>query len=113
MKGIELPINALVIVAIAVIVLLGIVALYFIGWNPFSGGVSLMSLKNTGCSNFSINFDCGSRGATPSDIILPPNSFNLTSRSNAANKSLQALCENYFNISLNDGAACRALCNCV
>ena len=36
MKGVELPINILVVVAIAVIVLLGMVALYLIGFNPIS-----------------------------------------------------------------------------
>ena len=49
MKGIELPINILVVVAIAVIVLLGLVALYFIGFNPFSGSVGIESVKNQGC----------------------------------------------------------------
>ena len=49
MKGIELPINILVIVAIAVIVLLGMVALYFAGWTPFSSSLSYQSVKNTAC----------------------------------------------------------------
>ena len=105
MKGIELPINVLVIVAIAVIVLLGLVVLYFIGFNPFSGSISLTSLKNQGCSNFSLNFNCGGRGATTSDIILPANSYNL--RAN----TLNALCNQYFNATTE--AECRSLCGCL
>jgi len=102
MKGIELPINVLVIVAIAVIVLLGLVVLYFIGFNPFSGSVSLNSLKNTGCSNFSLNYGCGSRGATTSSISLPANSYGVT--------TLYALCTGYLNVSTE--AQCRQLCGC-
>ena len=49
MKGVELPINILVVVAIAVIVLLGLVALYFLGFNPFSMTTALESAKSTGC----------------------------------------------------------------
>ncbi|MFH1229374.1 MAG: hypothetical protein V1678_03040 [Candidatus Aenigmatarchaeota archaeon] len=49
MKGIELPINILVVVAIAVIVLLGMVALYFIGIGPMNTTTSLEATKNTAC----------------------------------------------------------------
>ena len=41
MKGVELPINILVIVAVAVVVLLGIDALYFVGWSPFPATVGV------------------------------------------------------------------------
>jgi hypothetical protein len=104
MKGIELPINVLVIVAIAVIVLLGLVVLYFIGFNPFSGSVSLTSLKSQGCSNFTLNYDCGRRGANTNDISLPGNSYGVY--------TLQELCEDYLNVSSGDTAGCAALCGC-
>ena len=52
MKGVELPINILVVVAIAVIVLLGLVALYFIGFNPFSVAAGTESIKNAGCRTY-------------------------------------------------------------
>ena len=52
MKGVELPINILVVVAIAVIVLLGLVALYFIGFNPFSVTTALDAAKNRGCRDY-------------------------------------------------------------
>jgi amino acid transporter len=51
-KGVELPINILVIVAIAVIVLLGLVALYFIGFNPFSVTTAVESAKNNACRDY-------------------------------------------------------------
>ena len=52
MKGVELPINILVVVAIAVIVLLGLVALYFIGFNPFSVTTAIESAKSNGCRDY-------------------------------------------------------------
>jgi hypothetical protein len=115
MKGVELPINVLVIVTIAVIVLLGLVVLYFIGFNPFSGSVSLTSLKNAGCSNFSLNFNCGSRGTggvgspkDPQDICLPVNTY-LTGDCTANN--LQKLCTNYFGAAT--ATQCRQTCGCL
>ena len=58
MKGVELPINILVIVAVAVVVLLGIVALYFVGWSPFPATVGLESAKNEGCRQFVQEMRC-------------------------------------------------------
>jgi len=104
MKGVELPINVMVIVAIAIIILLSIVALYFIGWSPFSGFVSLATLKNTGCSNFSFNYKCGAGGATTDDIKFGKNSYNVD--------NLTALCVAYFNVSSGDTAGCAAVCGC-
>jgi len=102
-KAVELPINVLVIVAIAVIVLLGIVVLYFIGFQPFSESISITSLKNVGCSNFSLNYDCGSRGGvTTDDIILPANSYGVT--------NLLDLCTQKFGAA--DDAECRVVCGC-
>jgi hypothetical protein len=115
MKGIELPINVLVIVAIAVIVLLGIVVLYFIGFNPFSGSVSVTSLKNLGCSNFSLNFNCGSRGTgginspkDPVDICLPDNTYLPAG---CAANNLQQFCIKYLGATT--PAQCREACGCI
>jgi len=98
----ELPINILVIVAIAVIILLSIVALYFVGWSPFGGFVSLASLKNQGCSNYSFNYECGARGAATSDIEFQTNSYKVN--------NLLELCQNYLNASTE--SECRASCGC-
>ncbi|MFH1229372.1 MAG: hypothetical protein V1678_03030 [Candidatus Aenigmatarchaeota archaeon] len=79
MKGIELPINILVVVAIAVIVLLGLVALYFVGFNPFSNSTSLTALKNKACSDFLLNYNCGKiNGKTTSDVTLDSNNFGFS-----------------------------------
>jgi len=52
MKGVELPINVLVIVAIAVIVLLGIIALYFAGFGPAAGQVNLQTATSAACGSW-------------------------------------------------------------
>jgi hypothetical protein len=56
MKGVELPINALVIVVIAVIVLLAVIAVYFTGWTPFAQSSEVESVKNAGC--MMVVYDC-------------------------------------------------------
>ena len=114
MKGIELPINVLVIVSIAVIVLLGLVVLYFIGFNPFSSGVNMQSLKNSACTDFALNYDCGRRGGKrTSDIILGTNTLNLVPN------TLNQLCQDKLGCkgSLYDDsekieACCRSVCGC-
>ena len=74
MKGVELPINVLVIVAVAVIVLLGIAALFITGFSPFSTVSGQESYKNVACaqlvrggcvdspSSITINFDANGDG---------------------------------------------------
>jgi hypothetical protein len=57
-KGVELPINILVIVAIAVIVLLGLIALYFVGWGPFAGAAGLEGVKNAACRELVQGTNC-------------------------------------------------------
>ena len=50
MKGIELPINILVIVAVAIIVLLGVVALFYSSWFTGTGPVTSQSAVSKACS---------------------------------------------------------------
>jgi len=49
MKGIELPINVMIIVVIAVVVLLGVMALFNTGWGSGSSIISIESQKNSYC----------------------------------------------------------------
>jgi hypothetical protein len=103
MKGIELPINVLVIVSIAVIVLLGLVVLYFIGFNPFSGSITLTSLKNIGCSNFTLSYNCGNSAIkTTTGIILPVNTYGIATLSDLCTQKFGAPTE----------SQCRTVCGC-
>jgi len=49
MKGIELPINALIIIAVAVIVLIAIVAMFYPAFSSGSGTVTLETAKSQAC----------------------------------------------------------------
>ncbi|PVX24651.1 MAG: hypothetical protein CW691_06975 [Candidatus Bathyarchaeum sp.] len=69
MKGIELPINILVIVAVAVIVLLGLVALYFSGVMGPMGVMEQQSAKQEYCSQI-MNNPAGCRGELPTRTIV-------------------------------------------
>jgi hypothetical protein len=66
MKGIELPINILVIVAVAIIVLLGVIALFYSSWFTGTAPVSLEAAKSQSCNAMS-RAGCN---ASPSDISV-------------------------------------------
>ena len=57
-KGIELPVNVLVIVAIAIIVLLGLVALFMGGFGGFAGNVETTNAWSSACGE--VLSSCGS-----------------------------------------------------
>jgi hypothetical protein len=49
MKGVELPINVIVIVVLCLVVLLAILALFWGVWTPGVAGISLEAAKNNAC----------------------------------------------------------------
>ena len=113
MKGVELPINVLVIVAIAVIVLLGLIALLFAGFSPFSSEISLGAVKTAACSELTrggctqdlkdifVNFDADEDGTTEETAGDPP----------ATDDNLDNLCLNYYNAA--EDSECRVrVCGC-
>ena len=108
MKGIELPINILVIVAIAVIVLLGMVALYFAGWSPFSGSVGIESVKNAACLNYTRASDCA---PTPSTV---PINYDVNGDGTiaVANDNLQSFATAFYGCGTADVNCVRQLCAC-
>ncbi|MFH0929454.1 MAG: hypothetical protein V1818_03805 [Candidatus Aenigmatarchaeota archaeon] len=68
MKGIELPINILVIVAVAVIVLLGLVALYFSGFMGPAGVMNAQATKQKYCASI-MNNPMGCQGGVYTSSI--------------------------------------------
>jgi len=69
-KGIELPINILVVVAVAVIVLLGVVALYFSGFMGPAGIMSQESAKQKYCALVMRSPDGCSGGTSLASIAI-------------------------------------------
>jgi hypothetical protein len=104
MKGVELPINVLVIVAIAIIVLLGLVALYFLGFGPFSTGVSLQAAKSQGCQAL-VNQGCGDTDITVSYDVDGSGTID-------EDDTLQALMEKSFGCTVDDIACTKRACAC-
>jgi len=99
MKGVALPIEVLVVIVIAVIVLLGMVAVYFSGWTPFAQTAGIDAIKNDACRK--IAYDCSK---SPADV-------DIEDVDDATD--LQTLCEVYYDIDDNDLDACRRLCGCI
>jgi len=69
MKGIELPINILVIIAMAVMVLLGLVAIYMGGFGGGAGQIQLNSAKTDACQQLIRSGGCGDYGATANILV--------------------------------------------
>jgi Flp pilus assembly protein TadG len=128
-KGVELPINILVVVAIAVIVLLGLVALYFVGYNPFAQSAGLEGVKNTACRTLVQTRNCDpTTGATwlitinnfnanaPVDTIVGDNTAGAsyptacTAAGGATHDNLASLCVCQYGRTTE--AACRQMCGC-
>jgi len=117
-KGVELPINILVVVAIAVIVLLGLVALYFIGFSPFAGATGLEGIKNEACRQYVQNKNCA--GAVTAvtipnydadgDTTIDEGSGWVTCADPATQDNLMSLCACQY--SRTTEADCRKLCGC-
>jgi hypothetical protein len=92
-KGIELPINILVVVAVAVIVLLGVVALFFSGWFSGTAPMSIEAAKSQACNIASRQ---GCAVADPTAIAV---SYGDAS-------TLQEICEIYYQITAGDTVMC-------
>jgi hypothetical protein len=91
MKGIELPINILVIVAVAIIVLLGIVALFYSTWFTSTKPMDLNAVTNQAC-----NAVRGNCAVKPSTITIYPAFKN--SDPTITSGDLAALCYNEYSI---------------
>jgi hypothetical protein len=119
-KGVELPINILVVVAIAVIVLLGLIALYFIGFGPFSGATGLEGVKNEACRQYVQNKNCAGAltavtipnyDADGDKTIDEGSGFVDDDCADAATQdNLRSLCECQY--ARGTDADCRKLCGC-
>jgi hypothetical protein len=90
MKGVELPVNVLIIVVLALIVLLAIIALFFGVWNPTQ--ITAEAAKNSAC------YTLLSTGCEDPERIATDN-FDANN-DGVVNEydTLQELCENYYGI---------------
>ncbi len=118
MKGIELPISTLIIIAVALLVLLGIVALWMGGWSGGSTAISVESAKASGCS-IVMHHSEGCQSALTDNIIYDGGAganhlFIFDADGNGtpgeAADTLLALCNRYYSAATE--TACRKICGC-
>jgi hypothetical protein len=125
MKGVELPINVLVLVVLGLVILLGILALFYGVWTGGASGVSLESAKNsacqllvsTGCNDniqtiYTNNFDADKDGTIDTDI--GPGIGECNDPTDFSEDNLRMLCKCWYNIpELNIIEECKnIICNC-
>ncbi len=104
MKGIELPVNVLIIVAIGVIVLIGLVVLLGIGIGGVSPVLVQAELTNS-CNNLRTTFGCDENSLA--SVKLPEDSakrFGVT--------DLIGLCDKYKNTDANITKCAVDVCGC-
>jgi hypothetical protein len=102
MKGIELPVNVLVIIVIAVIVIIALVAL-LTGGIPLLGPVQVSAVFNAGCTSLQ---DAGCMDSSAIHVNLDVNSDKIIDEKD----TLLGLCQTKYGAI--DDAACKKLCKC-
>jgi len=109
MKGIELPINILIIVAIAVIVLIAVIAMFYPAFNSGSSTVGLETAKTQACRSLVVGLKCNTTIAL-NTIRVDNYDVNGNGFVNEAADNLDNLCDlKYQTASDSD---CRKMCNC-
>jgi hypothetical protein len=115
-KAIVLPINILVIVAIATVATLGLASIYGVGYNPFSSAIGLESVKNLACrklvfggckvntSDIPVSYDANKNGVNDTGN-------NINWATGIGDDNLATLCYNFFG--RKDEKSCKQLCGCV
>ncbi len=105
MKGISLPINAIVIVAIAVLVLVVVAAFFSGSLIPASLEMKRQTVLNNACNTWRTAYNCDSNVMIDEELVA------YTDPSNPAKESytVYELCEL---MGITSEEACRLNCNC-
>lgn len=111
MKGLELPVNTMIVVVVCLIVLLAIVALFYGTWNSGKGALSQEAAKNNACQAL-VAMNCNAETST---ILVRDFDADKIDGPNSAGDTLQTLCENWYGISINLADfedRCKSICMC-
>lgn len=112
MKGLSLPINVLIIVIVAVIVLLGVMTLFMGSWTPFGQSMSAEAAKAAGCRKVINNCDAQSNEYDGEEYRfngengMPSFDVNGDGNTGTADDTMYDLCNNFY------GTDCKSLCGC-
>jgi len=124
MKGIELPINILVIVAIAIIVLIAMIAMFY---PAFLGGGAVINSEtaktrlcqimveakkcNVNSETITISdFDADRDGKTDGGSVWTLGTSTCADAAGTGKDNLASLCECYYSIKTEDN--CKKICGC-
>jgi hypothetical protein len=121
MKGLELPINVMVILVLGIIILIAVIALIYGAYPPSIKSVDLTTVKNSACQVLT-SMGCG---GSPSSIIISNFDANNDGKldggsdwtfgagncARSGEDNLASLCECYYSIM--DEDACKTqICDC-
>ncbi len=110
MKGVELPVNVLVIISIAVLVMLGLIALYLAS-TPGGASINIRTATSVACSQLINQGGCDKDKFTTledfSDILV---GVDVGGDGDISNDNLEILCIEHYGI--NDAVGCKKLCIC-
>ncbi len=101
-KGIELPINTLIILAVVIIVLLFLVGIFLTGGTSAGDVFAMQAAKNKACQGVVTN--CA--GADTSAISVD---YDVGGDKDTSNNNLLELCKK---LGASDDTACKRLCGC-
>ena len=108
-KGIELPINTLVVVAIAVIILLAVAAFFMGVWTPSAGGMQALAAKNDACGKL-MNIGCAD--ASISDMEKIPFNYDYDGSGTTTDDNLFGYCQTQLRSSTDIKVDCKKMCGC-
>jgi len=114
MKGIELPVNILIIIAIAVIVLIALIAMFYPAFTSGGKTVSLDVARSQACRSLVEGYSCITT-ATLANIMV--NKFDVDKDGSVndigtsdADDNLDNLCLTWYQTA--DDGMCRKMCGC-
>lgn len=105
-KGIELPLNTMVVLAAAMVVLIVLIVLFMLVFPAPFGPFAMESAKNQACVQ--VTSDCTT--ANPSGIAV---NFDVKAKDGTdLDDNLQSMCERYYACGSNDVDCCKKVCGC-
>lgn len=103
-----MPINLLIIIIVAVIVLIALVGFFILGWGQTSAGISAEAARASACQRLII--DCTRSASTIKiDNFDADKDGSLDPGTTSTTDNLETLCSEYFGLSETD---CKESCGC-
>ena len=112
MKGLELPINTLIVIVLAVIVLIAMIALFYSGMLMPQQSISQEVALRNACMKM-LNYECKTNSKDIQTVDFDADKDGITDESAADGDNLLYLCVNYYQTSCSSPPTGDADGNCV